>query len=128
MTAKNVLTVITLGACLLGLSGLGSQKNPLERPFKVSGQGTAVFTLGPDGTILGAETSGKGNFTHLSLVTLRGEGKVNEFGILVIEVIMTARMETNWSGRQSIQLLSLSPAARDGSWARRAVPQRTLKW
>jgi len=50
MIARKHLTLITLGACILGLSALGSLKNPVTRPLKAHGHGTLVADL-TDGSL-----------------------------------------------------------------------------
>jgi len=45
MNARKPVTLITLGACILGLSALGSLKNPVTRPLKAHGRGTLVADL-----------------------------------------------------------------------------------
>ena len=90
MIANQHLMAIGLGACLLGLSALGSQKNPVERPFKGHGYATGIATLDEHGAIVAWEASGEARFTHLGQATLRAEGHVNESGVLFIEVVATA--------------------------------------
>ena len=69
MIARKHVVAIAVGACLLGLSSLSSQKNPVERPFKGCLQGTGV--LSPDGTY---ESNGEGHLTHLGRYTVHGAG------------------------------------------------------
>ena len=45
MIARKHLLLITFGACILGLSALGSLKNPVTRPLKVRGHGMFVADL-----------------------------------------------------------------------------------
>lgn len=69
MIARKHFIAITVGACLLGLSSLSSQKNPVERPLKGHLQGIGV--LSPDGTW---ETNAEGQLTHLGRFTEHGGG------------------------------------------------------
>ena len=64
MIAKKHLVVIIVGACLLGLAGLSSQRNLVERPWTGRIVGTGV--LSPDGSY---EGNGTGHLTHLGLCT-----------------------------------------------------------
>ena len=60
MTAKKALMFITLGACLVGLSALGSLKNRMTRPNKAHGYDTVVVNL-VDGSFVASE---QGQGTH----------------------------------------------------------------
>ena len=68
MIAKKHLVAVAVGACLLGLPGLSSQKNPVERPNKGVVHLTAVVDLA-DGsfvaTSVGHATHG-GRTTHIA--------------------------------------------------------------
>ena len=90
MIAKRYVVAIALGACLLGLSAPGSQKDPVARPFKGYMEARGVFTLGPDGAPVDYEAWGGGNFTHLGRTTLHAVGYPTESGEFVIEVAMIA--------------------------------------
>ena len=61
MIAKKILMLITLGACLVGLSALGSLKNPVTRPIKAHGYDTLVVSL-VDGSLVASE-QGEGTLT-----------------------------------------------------------------
>ena len=50
MIARKHLLLITFGACILGLSALGSLKNPVTRPLKAHGHGMLVVDL-TDGSL-----------------------------------------------------------------------------
>ena len=59
ITQKHVM-LIALGACLFGLSALGSLKNPVTRPNKAHGYATVVVSL-QDGSFVASE---QGQGTH----------------------------------------------------------------
>ena len=69
MIARKHLIAIAVGACLLGLSSLSSQKNPVERPWTGRIEGTGV--LSPNGSY---EGNGTGHLSHLGLCTGHMEG------------------------------------------------------
>jgi len=46
MIVKKYVNLIALGACLVGLSVLGSTKNPVTRPYKAVGQFHSVINVG----------------------------------------------------------------------------------
>jgi len=73
MFARKALMIIALGACILGLSGFGSQKNLVQRPYKARGQVTGVIDLNK-GTM---EVSGVAYATHLGFVTSYAKGAPN---------------------------------------------------
>jgi hypothetical protein len=70
MITKKHVMLITFGACILGLSALGSLKNPVTRPLKGQGHVTVVVNL-VDGTWTSTEVA---NWTHFGLVTSIGTG------------------------------------------------------
>jgi hypothetical protein len=66
MITKKQVMLVALGACLVGLSVLGNQKNPVERPHKGLGQFHAVINVGnPFGSgDLSFVATGVGHGTH----------------------------------------------------------------
>ena len=74
MIARKHVVAIAVGACLLGLSSLSSQKNPVERPLKGHHlQGTGIIS--PDGSY---ESNGEpAPLIHLGLCTGYGGGFVD---------------------------------------------------
>jgi hypothetical protein len=68
MITKKHLTFIAVGACILLVCGLGSQKNPVERPVKGYAHATAVITFGEQGP-LSVVSDGFGEFSHLGPFT-----------------------------------------------------------
>jgi len=64
MIAKKHVMLITLGACLVGLSALGSLKNPVTRPNKGVGYATEVVSLRPDSSYGSWVASEQGQGTH----------------------------------------------------------------
>lgn len=90
MIAKKQLLLLVLGACLLGLSAPGSQKNPVARPFKGYGEARGVFTLDENGAWISYEAFGQGNFTHLGRTDVHAVGGPDETGAFVIVVTLTA--------------------------------------
>ena len=90
MITKKQLLGLALGACLLGLSAPGSQKNPVARPFKGYGEAIGVFTLDENGAWLSYEAFGMGNCTHLGRTCVHAVGAPNEAGLFEIVVTMTA--------------------------------------
>ncbi|HOW64321.1 MAG TPA: hypothetical protein P5186_14900 [Candidatus Paceibacterota bacterium] len=73
MNLNKTFRLIALGACLLGLSALASQKNPVARPYKDYGQAILVVNLQTgyfEGTIL---THG----THIGLATITMVGHMD---------------------------------------------------
>lgn len=89
MIATRHMSVLVLGACLLGLSVPGSQKHPVARPFQGYAEGSGVLSVDESGVVV-YEGYAEGNFTHLGRTTLHAQGYMNEAGILVAEVTMTA--------------------------------------
>ncbi len=71
MIAKKVLTLITLGACLVGLSALGSLKNPVIRPNKSLGYDTVIVSL-VDGSFVASE-HGQGTHAGKYITHLAGQ-------------------------------------------------------
>lgn len=90
MIANKRLLVIALGACLLGLSAPGSQKNPVERPLKGYGYATGVFTLDETGAFIAYEAVGGGNLTHLGRISVHMVGEANEAGVMELLGTVTA--------------------------------------
>jgi sugar lactone lactonase YvrE len=70
MIAKKYVSLIALGACLVGLSAFGGQKKPVERPYKSRGAFTTVVNL-TDGSY---ETTATAKSTHLGLTALHATG------------------------------------------------------
>jgi hypothetical protein len=67
MIAKKYAMLITLGACVLGLSVLGSTKNPVTRPLKSWGHATVVISFMDgsfDATIVGHGTLTGASVSH----------------------------------------------------------------
>lgn len=92
MIVSKPLMLITLGACILGLSALGSEKNPVPRSFKGSSTFTTVVNL-----VSGSyETTGVGIHSHLGLSTVYTTGEMEvsldpfAFTVLSHEGIVTA--------------------------------------
>lgn len=90
MIAKKLVTLVAVGACVLGLSALAGQKKPVERPLKGYGHATGVFTLDETGAFIAYEAFGGGNWTHLGRVSAHAVGELNELGVLEIVVTVTA--------------------------------------
>ena len=74
MIAKQHFIAIAFGACLLGLSALASEKNPVERPQKGVGQFHVIINVGfPFGTgdlsyvAIGTATGTHGGLSHSRL-------------------------------------------------------------
>lgn len=68
---KNSILVRGLAAiavCALVLPVVGSEKNPVERPFKVTG----IFTMAPDESGLAGTFEVVGNATHLGRIVFPG--------------------------------------------------------
>jgi hypothetical protein len=88
MIAKKHLVVIIVGACLLGLPSLSSQKNPVERPNKGVIHLTAVVDL-DDGSFV-ATSVGYG--THFGRTTHIATGfmDVGTGAILSVSGVITA--------------------------------------
>jgi hypothetical protein len=61
MITKNVLTLLTIGACLVGLSAFGSLNNTVTRPNMSHGDDTVVVSLA-DGSFVACE---EGQGTHV---------------------------------------------------------------
>jgi hypothetical protein len=93
MIGKKYVSLIALGACLVGLSVLGSTKNPVTRPSKDVLHETLIitgdFTQNPP-LLKTWEIFGTGNSTHLGLMENRGGGTFDEFGVGTGSGIMTA--------------------------------------
>ena len=98
MIAKKHLMAMTLGACLLGLSAPGSQKNPVERALKGDLRGTGVFTVDGSGNIVSYEGTGEGHLTHLGRFTTHAQGFPNQSGVLVLQGFFKAANgdEVSW--------------------------------
>ena len=76
MIARTTARLIILGACILGLSALGSEKNPVPRPYKSTVAATKIVDL-----VTGQyETWGVGTATHLGSIT------VHTVGTLIVEL------------------------------------------
>ena len=90
MIANKHLMAIALGACLLGLSSLSSQKNPVERALKGNLDGTGVFTVDGGGNIVSYEGVGEGHLTHLGRFTTHADGLPDQSGVLVLEGVFKA--------------------------------------
>jgi hypothetical protein len=90
MITKKHVKLIALGACLVGLSVLGSAKNPVERPIKFSVQETLVITLDDKGFPVTWGGFGTGNCSHLGRVENRGGGTYNADGNPVGTGVLTA--------------------------------------
>ena len=73
MIAKKYFAIVTVGACLLGLSVLGSPKHPVERPLKGHGYATVVVSL-VDGSF---ETREQGQATLTGLYTTDFVGQID---------------------------------------------------
>ncbi len=73
MIAKKVLMLVTLGACLVGLTALGSLKNPVTRPNKSHGYDTVVVSLA-DGSFVASE---QGQGTHVGQYITHLEGQMD---------------------------------------------------
>jgi hypothetical protein len=87
MIAKKYAMLIAIGACLIGLSGLGSTKHPVERPIKVVLHETMILNLA-DGSW---ELSGIGWCSHLGLVENQGGWPyLDESGEVVSKGVTTA--------------------------------------
>jgi len=71
MNIKNHVMLVSLLTCILGLSGIASQKTPVERPLKALAQYQIVFNL-IDGTYV---ATGSGYVTHGGNFTSRLEGE-----------------------------------------------------
>ena len=85
MIAKKHVVAVAVGACLLGLPSLSSQKNPVERPLKARIDLSVVLFLNADNVPVYAETSAWGQATHVGLCTSHAEGPPN-----LLEGVMTA--------------------------------------
>jgi len=79
MITKKHVMLITCGACILGLSALGSLKNPVTRPHKGVGQFHVVINVGnPMGTGDGSfDATGVGQGTHTGKFLSHLQGKVD---------------------------------------------------
>ncbi len=71
MIAKQLLMVITVGACLMGLTALGSLKNPVTHPNKGHGYATNVVSLS-DGSFVASE-QGQGTHTGKYVTHMIGQ-------------------------------------------------------
>ena len=100
MITKKHVMLIALGACLVGLSVLGSTKNPVERPFKGVNHQTLVITLDNNGVPVVWEVFGTANCTHLGLSENQGGGTYNQDGTPKGTGVLTAANgdQLFWSG------------------------------
>ena len=106
MIARKTTMLVAMGACLLGLLTLGSQKNPVERPHKGWGHFTAVVDL----TTGDFEANGVGHSTHWgrSRNTMAGQMDLDTFAVLWGFGIMTVAngdevfLEANEDGSTAI--------------------------
>jgi hypothetical protein len=73
MIAKKCFALVTLGACVIGLSVLGGPKNPAERSLKGQGYAIVVVSL-MDGSYVTREL---GQATHTGNYTTEFVGYVN---------------------------------------------------
>jgi hypothetical protein len=71
MITKKRVILVSLLSCVLGLTGIASQKNPVERPLKALDQYQIVFNL-DDGTYM---AKGSGHVTHGGNFTSHLEGE-----------------------------------------------------
>jgi hypothetical protein len=71
MNARKPVILITIGACIVGLSALGSLKNPVTRPLKAHGHGTLVADL-RDGSLT-AQSWSQSTLTGLTTTDSVGE-------------------------------------------------------
>jgi hypothetical protein len=90
MIARKFAMLVTLGACLLGLSGLGSTKNPVTRPMKACGSGSGVITLNADGVPVSIVNVAVMHATHMGLATSLLAATFNENGVPVGPGTLTA--------------------------------------
>ena len=73
MIAKRILMLLTLSACVAGLSALGSLKNPVTRPNNAHGHFTVVVSLA-DGSFVASE---QGQATHSGQYITHFEGQMD---------------------------------------------------
>ena len=72
------LMVIAVAACVLALSGIGSQKKPVERLVKGIALATAVITRGAEAP-LSIVSDGEGRFSHAGPYTTLAIGVPDAF-------------------------------------------------
>lgn len=131
MIANKLLIAIALGACLLGLAGLSSQKNPVERPLKGYGYATGVFTLDDEtGAFIAYEAFGGGNWTHLGRVSLHAVGGLNESGVLEVVVTVTAANgdELRYTGSTGSDIVFIGGTGRFGHATGSATQDYDIVW
>ncbi len=73
MITKKHTALVALAACALTLAAVGSDKNPVTRPFRVQGSVTLTINL-QDGAFT---VEGTGVATHTGLFTAVGSGSIS---------------------------------------------------
>lgn len=73
MSAKKILTLLTLGPCLVALSTAGNLNKPVTRPNKANAHDTVIVSLA-DGSYVATEV---GQGTHAGRYITHVEGKMN---------------------------------------------------
>ncbi len=79
MIAKKHVMLVALGACLVGLSALGSLKHPVTRPLKAHGYATMVVSLA-DGSFVASE---QGEGTEVGRYITHVEGYMDAKGTVI---------------------------------------------